>query len=173
MLTKRKIKGFFLKNLGKVPPAAMVVKLIYAILHLSGVKIHAYTAVYEVQEGVLKVLVHELWDGGLSMPGGLVESKDGSVMAGAQREVLEETGLIVKIDGLLESFPEDNPHTFLFYGHAQGGKLETGDETVGFKWLSMNDLFEHPGDIRGGRNSFMYAMVYKALLKSRYEIEKF
>lgn len=68
-------------------------------------------------------------------PGGYVQTGE-VVEQGAIREVFEETGLHIKIDGFIGLFSEENHPVVLsvYYGSILGGQLEAGLEVseVGF-----------------------------------------
>lgn len=51
---------------------------------------------------------------GLSLPGGYIDSTDATWQDAAAREVLEETGIEVKVTGALDPVSEPNGHLLLF-----------------------------------------------------------
>lgn len=87
-----------------------------------------------------------------SLPGGVVELGE-TLRAAAEREVREETGLIVKASEVIEVLDriipgkKDAPqyHYVLidFLCTVQGGKLKAGGDAADAKWVSENELAEY------------------------------
>ena len=78
------------------------------------------------------------------LPGGFVEL-DESPVAGVVRELAEETGLIGKVEHLIDCVYEDSP----FYGPliiigyqvaSQGGTLKAGDDAAEVRYFPLADL---------------------------------
>ena len=88
----------------------------------------------------------EPYRGKWSIPSGFIEyEEDVSVTAG--RELLEETGLAVAIDGLhaVESCfddPRGNTLLVLYRGHVTGGELRAGDDAEDVRFFPLDDLPE-------------------------------
>ena len=79
------------------------------------------------------------------LPCGYIEHNENYLDA-AQREVLEETGLVVEITSLVSvSSNRIHPdlHTFVavLTAEAVGGKIEAGDDLVALDWLHRNAVF--------------------------------
>ena len=80
------------------------------------------------------------WD----IPGGFVEAGEAPPKA-AMREAKEETGLRVKIDGIVGAYPgiySSGDHTFNVYfaAHAVGGREQAGDDATELRWFTPNAL---------------------------------
>lgn len=78
------------------------------------------------------------------LPGGFVEI-DESPATGVVRELAEETGLIGKVEGLIDCVYEESP----FYGpliiigyqlSSHGGELRAGDDAAEVRYFSLTDL---------------------------------
>ena len=83
-----------------------------------------------------------------TLPAGFLEY-DEDVRAGAAREVLEETGLEVRITGLRDALtgvlPPDRPVLLIvFDGEVTGGELRAGDDAADAGWFHPSAL---PGPI--------------------------
>lgn len=88
----------------------------------------------------------EPYRGKWSIPSGFIEY-DEDVSETAGRELLEETGLAVAIDGLhaVESCfddPRGNTLLVLYRGHVTGGELRAGDDAENVRFFPLNDLPE-------------------------------
>jgi 8-oxo-dGTP diphosphatase len=79
------------------------------------------------------------WD----IPGGYLES-DEHPEAGARRELLEETGLRVRLRGLLGVYVDRRirPHSLNFYylAEASGGRERASDDAVELGWFGPREL---------------------------------
>ncbi len=93
------------------------------------------------------VLVHEKKNRGWYLPAGRVDPGE-SLEQGAKREVREEAGLEVELDGVIRfeftpAFGErDARLRVVFVGHPVGGRLkDTADhESLGAEWVRLADL---------------------------------
>ena len=118
----------FVQYLNPAPAAAVIIR--------RGKKICLVKRKFEPKKG--------LW----TFPSGFMEW-DEDAPASAAREVLEETGLEVKISALfrVESgiLPPDNPVLVVFYlGEETGGRLEAGDDAADVGFFDLDHL---PGPI--------------------------
>lgn len=87
--------------------------------------------------------------GSWSLPGGAQKLGE-TVHAAAQREVLEETGLKVEVQGLVDVVdsinPDDNGDIRYHYtlvdvvAHPIGGEIRPGGDADDAKWVSFEDL---------------------------------
>ncbi len=85
------------------------------------------------------------WD----IPGGFLESRE-HPEDGARREVREETGLEVELQGLLAIFMAGNPYgplddstmNLYYLARPVGGELRTGSDAAGAEWFSPDDIPE-------------------------------
>ena len=76
------------------------------------------------------------------LPGGWLKHAE-SPEVGLAREVLEETGLRVRIDALLAAeFWGDTQLDLLFRCTIEGGSYQSSDETGLHRWLAVDDLPE-------------------------------
>ena len=94
---------------------------------------------------------NELW----ALPGGGMELGE-SIEQGAVREVKEETGLDVEVDGLVGVYT--NPHHVMAYDDGEvrqqfslcfttkllGGELQFDDESTDIAWVAEGDLVSYP-----------------------------
>lgn len=95
----------------------------------------------------------EPYSGLWSLPAGYQEV-DETIETAAVREVREETGLIVRLTGLVDVFttPDDprKPSLLVVYDAEEiDGELEPGDECSEVAWKSLDDL---PRDIAFANN---------------------
>ena len=103
-------------------------------------------ALVVVRQGDRFLMVNEKKNRGWYLPAGRVESGE-SLQYGAKREVLEETGIEVELDGILrmEFTPDLMDHDarlrVIFTAHAVGGQLKTqpDSESVGAEWLTFEE----------------------------------
>jgi ADP-ribose pyrophosphatase YjhB (NUDIX family) len=86
---------------------------------------------------------HEPALGKWAFPSGFVDAGE-VVEDAARREVLEETGVHVAIDGLIGVYSEPgNPVVFIAYaGHVERGEATAGDEAFEVGWFDVDALPE-------------------------------
>ena len=93
------------------------------------------------------------WD----IPGGFLEAGE-DPQDGARRELLEETGLEIRITGLLgiyiDSYGQDNYYTFnvCYIAEPLRGELRAMDDVAALKWFAMDELptefaFKHQNQV--------------------------
>jgi 8-oxo-dGTP pyrophosphatase MutT (NUDIX family) len=169
---KKIVKAMILKGPGRFPPFAKLIRFGY----------HTFMDTNSGAFGIVRdeagrILAHELWDGGLNMPGGTIKKMGFLGLWGSPedaentvvREVKEETGLTVEIVRISESayrkyIPGDRGGYFhLFNTKTTGGELTMNEETRSFKWLSKEDFEQNPQQIRGGKYSPMWHLFSLAL----------
>lgn len=100
-----------------------------------------------VTEGDRVLLVqraHDPGKGRWALPAGFVDPTEAPAEAAA-RETLEETGVIVAIDGLLDVLHRPDPGgladiVIAYRAHAVGGALCAGDDADGAGWFAAADL---------------------------------
>jgi ADP-ribose pyrophosphatase YjhB (NUDIX family) len=83
---------------------------------------------------------HGFW----TYPGGFMEI-DESVEEAAAREALEETGVEVKISGLVGVYSRPGPHgpgivSIVFRGRVPNGRVEPGREALEARWFRPEDI---------------------------------
>jgi 8-oxo-dGTP diphosphatase len=90
--------------------------------------------------------IMEPFSGLWSIPAGFVNAYEDPADA-AKRECLEETGLVVELDGIFDMLTgrehRRGADIFLVYrAHAVGGKLMAADDADSAAWFPLNDLPE-------------------------------
>lgn len=108
-----------------------------------------YIALVVVRHEDHFVLVHEKKDRGWYLPAGRVDPGE-TLEDGAKREVLEESGLQVELDGIIrfEFTPtfanRDARMRVFFVAHPVGGAIKTvpDHESLGAAWVRVDEL-EH------------------------------
>jgi 8-oxo-dGTP diphosphatase len=83
------------------------------------------------------------WD----IPGGFVEAGEAPPKAAA-REAKEETGLRVKIDGIVGAYPgrysdsggDDHTFNVYFAAHPVGGREMAGDDAAELRWFALDEI---------------------------------
>ncbi|MBA2534659.1 MAG: NUDIX hydrolase [Rubrobacter sp.] len=99
-------------------------------------------ALFEADGGVLLVQRDiEPGYGKWTFPGGFVERGE-TAEAAAEREVLEETGLEVRVSGIvgLYSYEGQVPVIAVFSAHVGGGEPLPLDETMALRWYQRNEI---------------------------------
>ncbi len=86
----------------------------------------------------------DCWD----IPGGFLEPGEAPA-AGASREVVEETGLEVRLNGLVGWYPDVYPEgvttlTVFYEAEVVGGTLAAGDDAIDTHWFARDEI---PADI--------------------------
>jgi 8-oxo-dGTP diphosphatase len=104
------------------------------------------------QEGSLLLLrrLRQPWQGQWYLPAGFVEV-DETPEAAAEREVLEECGLVVHTVTLLDAIyfnddPRGNGLLLVYQAEISGGKLHNSEEISEYRWFTPEEI---PQDIAG------------------------
>ena len=112
-------------------------------------KVAAVTILARQQKVLLVRRANQPGYGLWSVPGGYVDRGE-VVEEAAKREVLEETGLIVDVDGLVGLFSEPGRQVIVaaFNGIERGGQLVSGPETLDVGFFALDSLppMAFPGD---------------------------
>lgn len=83
-----------------------------------------------------------------SLPGGSIEHSE-TAEAAVKREILEETGLHIEVDGVagirdvISPHPDSNDYHFViivFHAHAVGGELRAMSDAAEAEWVSLDDM---------------------------------
>lgn len=122
-----------------------------------------YIALVIVRHEDRFVLVHEKKNRGWYLPAGRVDPGE-LLEEGAKREVLEESGLEVALDGIIrfEFTPmvanRDARMRVFFTAHPVGGaiKTEPDDESLGAAWVRVNELDQYRLRSEEVRKMFSY-----------------
>ena len=106
-------------------------------------KVAATTVISDNQQVLLVKRGNEPGYGLWSLPGGYVDRGE-IVEEAAAREVLEETGLSVKITSLIGVFSQKTHPVIViaFAGEQISGSIETSDETLAVEFFNIDDLPE-------------------------------
>lgn len=101
------------------------------------------------------LMVHRTDNKMWSLPGGTMEFGE-SIRDCAVREVNEETGLEISIDGILDIYSDPNivveysdgevrqEYTTVFFGTAKGGVLRPDDESSEVRWIPREEIARLP-----------------------------
>lgn len=112
-------------------------------------KVAAVTILARQQKVLLVRRANQPGYGLWSVPGGYVDRGE-VVEEAAKREVLEETGLIVDLDGLVGLFSAKGKPVIVaaFSGIERGGQLVSGPETLDVGFFALDSLppMAFPGD---------------------------
>jgi 8-oxo-dGTP pyrophosphatase MutT (NUDIX family) len=89
------------------------------------------------------------WSGQMALPGGRLESGDGSLLQTARRETREETGIELTVDQLLGELDDLRPRTRVLppivvrpfvFSLPYRPKVETSDEVTLHLWVPLGEL---------------------------------
>lgn len=104
-------------------------------------KVAAVTIISRQREVLLVRRANQPGYGLWSLPGGYVDRGE-VVEEAAMREMLEETGLIVDVDGLVGIYSEQGKPVIVaaFSGTERGGQLVSGPETLEVGFFALDSL---------------------------------
>jgi ADP-ribose pyrophosphatase YjhB (NUDIX family) len=113
-------------------------------IHFEEPKVAAGVLVVEEGKVLLVRRIMEPKQGEWTLPAGFVDADEDPEEA-AVREVYEETGLVVKIDGLLDVFhgkehPNGASIVIIYDGNVISGKLKAGSDVNGVDFFDPKDL---------------------------------
>ena len=113
-------------------------------IHFEEPKVAAGVLVRRENEVLLVRRVMEPNRGEWTLPAGFVDADEDPAKA-AIREVLEETGLVVELTGLIDVFsgrehPNGASIVILYAGRIQSGEIYAGDDVDQVKFFDLNHL---------------------------------
>ena len=105
---------------------------------------HSVSVAAVIVDEAGRVLVIRRRDNGKWEPPGGVLELDEAILEGLQREVLEETGLVVEPERLTGVYKNMTKGVvaLVFRAHVRAGELRTTDETVDAAWLDRRQVAE-------------------------------
>lgn len=113
-------------------------------IHFSDPKVAAGVLVFDDKRVLLTQRLYEPYKGHWSIPAGFVNAYEDPAQA-AERECLEETGLIVRTEQLLEVFTGREHDlgadiTLVYKAELMGGELNAGDDAEKASFFECADL---------------------------------
>jgi 8-oxo-dGTP diphosphatase len=110
-------------------------------------------------------------EGFWGFPGGNLEENEIDLQRSLKREIKEEVGLEIEIEGLIGTHLEiwkDDIQLIFFYFKAKriGGRIKKSEEIEDFKWLTLKEIGKFPKDLI--RPPFpWFGQMVKALRQNR------
>jgi ADP-ribose pyrophosphatase YjhB (NUDIX family) len=113
-------------------------------IHFEEPKVAAGVLVTQDGKVLLVRRIMEPKRGMWSLPAGFVDAEEDPAEA-AVREVREETGLVIEIEGLLDVFhgkehPNGASIVIIYIGRVRSGQIEAGDDVDGVDFFDPTDL---------------------------------
>jgi 8-oxo-dGTP diphosphatase len=111
---------------------------------------------------------NEPYAGRLAFPGGFIEAGKEDIRQTAAREVLEETGVAVAVEDLIQvdlrSGPDRDPRDHVidvgFYAEVENARAKAGDDAASVRWAS-------PVELDGLALAFDHNEMWKAVARFR------
>lgn len=125
-------------------------------VHYPHLKVGAGVLIEQDGKILLVRRAHNPWKGAWNLPAGYVEIDEPPEHAAA-REAKEETGLEVRILGIVDArFFNDDPRgnglLLLYRAEVVGGELRTGDETAELRFFAPDEI---PAELAGGAHDVL------------------
>jgi ADP-ribose pyrophosphatase YjhB (NUDIX family) len=113
-------------------------------IHFSDPKVAAAILIEEDGRVLLVRRVNEPFRGSWSLPAGFVDADEDPAKA-AERECLEETGLIVRATGVVDviagrEHPRGADFVIVYRGEVVSGELRAADDADEAEWFALNEL---------------------------------
>lgn len=107
----------------------------------------AFALVHKDQKVLLVNIAHPFrYAGHWNFPGGVIEENEG-LRSGAEREILEETGIVCQTINLLENFTTTNPNNeiFIFDAIYKAGDFQIQEQEIQEAgWFTYKEALELP-----------------------------